>query len=354
MVVIPAKDEQSFLRPCLEAVLNQTRPADAVLVLLNNSCDGSLDLLKSLQSCRPSLMIAETELPGAMACAGGARRVALNLAASLVPDGVLLTTDADSIVPPDWISRNLAEIRNGADIVCGQVYIQSADKVALPITLHLHEAREAKYLTLLDEITAMLDPDRLDSWPRHQQNSGASLAMKTAAYRRAGGVPAICSGEDRALVAALRRVDARIRHAPDIQVQVSGRLLGRAQGGMASTLRRRMEAPDRLADERLESFKAGLSRIRARAAFRQLWVKGGESRILARALKLSPREVNAALASPYFGAAWEAIQKASPLLSRHPLPMAALAGQTRLARQFRDELRLRKRNFTPRAWSNVG
>jgi hypothetical protein len=48
-------------------------------------------------------------------------------------------------------------------------------------------------------------------------------------------------GEDRAFFDALRRVDARIRHVPGVRVVVSARIVGRAPGGMADTMRRRVE-----------------------------------------------------------------------------------------------------------------
>ncbi|MDE1895511.1 MAG: glycosyltransferase [Rhodospirillales bacterium] len=339
VVAIPAKDEEDFLKPCLDAVLGQTVRPDVVLLLLNNCRDNSLAYLKTLQGQHPELIVAETDLPPPLACAGAARRVALNLAAAFIKDGVLLTTDADSVVPLDWVARNLAEIRNGADMVCGQAQLLEMDRASLPVTLHLHEAREAQYLAVLDEIAAMMDPDPADCWPRHQQHSGASMAMTISAYRRAGGVPMVRFGEDRALAASFRRVDARIRHAPDIFVGVSGRLEGRAEAGMAATLRRRMEMPDKLADDLLEPLPAGLHRLRARKALRLLWAKGGDGRALARALRVPPRALHTAVALPYFGAAWERLQSLSPALRRVPMPMSALAAQTRMALRVRDDLR---------------
>jgi len=41
----------------------------------------------------------------------------------------------------------------------------------------------------------------------------------------------------------LRLVDTKIRHAPEVSVSVSGRLKGRAAGGMADMIRRRLVAP---------------------------------------------------------------------------------------------------------------
>jgi hypothetical protein len=105
---------------------------------------------------------------------------------------------------------------------------------------------------LLDQIAALLDPDLADPWPRHDEENGATLAVRVAAWQRAGGIPAVPVGKDRAFVAALRRVDAHIRHAPEVWMTVSGRLEGRARGGMADTMRRRMQAADMMLDERLE------------------------------------------------------------------------------------------------------
>ena len=41
-----------------------------------------------------------------------------------------------------------------------------------------------------------------------------------AAFLQAGGVPRVATGEDRALIASLKRIDARIRHDPTIRVVV--------------------------------------------------------------------------------------------------------------------------------------
>ena len=121
-----------------------------------------------------------------------------------------------------------------------------------------------------DEIGARLDPDPWDPLPRHTQNSGASIAVTVAAYRRAGGIPAAILGEDRAFFAALRRIDARIRHSPACHAVVSGRAEGRAAGGMAETIRRRLRTPDLLLDERLEPAADCTRRAHLRRLFSRL------------------------------------------------------------------------------------
>jgi hypothetical protein len=110
--------------------------------------------------------------------AGYARRLAMQLAEDFVtPHGVLLTTDADACVYPNWMSANLFALRQGADAVAGCVEIDPAEAVLIPPRLHENDARECAYAVLLDAISARLDWDPADPWPRHCEHSGASIAV---------------------------------------------------------------------------------------------------------------------------------------------------------------------------------
>jgi hypothetical protein len=338
VVALPVKDEETLIGACLRALFRQTRPADFVLLLLNNCRDGTRQALQAVLPGSTQLLVVETELSGPLACAGEARRLAMDLAAGLAPDGVLLTTDADAIVPPDWIEANLSLLNSGWEMVCGEARIQGDDLAGLSADVLRFLAHEANYLALLDEIAALIDPDPADPWPRHQQRSGATLSMRAAAYRLAGGVPRVACGEDRALVSAFRRIDARIRHAPDIIVPVSGRLRGRAAGGMADTLRRRMEIADQVADSRLEPLAERLRRLRLRKAARTLWLEGGDDTRLAQRLCLPVMQLRRALGLPYFGAAWSQVQEASPVLRRTPMAGEGLVPAINRAERVRDRL----------------
>jgi hypothetical protein len=119
---------------------------------------------------------------------------------------VLLTTDADARVSPDWVADNLAALAAGADAVAGRAEIESEGARLIPAHLHAIDARERAFAALLDEIAALVDPDPADPWPRHDEHTGASIAVSVAAYRRADGMPAAPLGEDRAFFAALRGV----------------------------------------------------------------------------------------------------------------------------------------------------
>src|ERR1700755_874573 len=97
----------------------QSRPPDAVVLLLNNCCDGTEVVARAGERrVRFGLQIEHRELPSSYANAGHARRLAMQRGAEIAgQDGVLLTTDADAVVPADWVERNLHALERHADIV---------------------------------------------------------------------------------------------------------------------------------------------------------------------------------------------------------------------------------------------
>ena len=340
VVAVPVRDEAERIGDCLRALALQDGPTEhAIVALLNNCTD---DTAAIIQGLRPSLPcpvhVLDQVFPAGQCSAGHARRAAMAHAAVLAgQNGILMTTDADGRVAPDWIRANLAALDAGADAVCGRAIIDPLEATLIPAALHVDDALECAYGDLLDEIHAVLDPDPADPWPRHTEHSGASIAVRCGMFLRAGGVPAVPLGEDRALLAALRRVDARIRHAPEVTVVVSGRTEGRAAGGMADTMRRRIVAQDPLVDDRLEPAAACERRARARALSRLAWSGGehpGLATELADTLQLPRKTLETAMACRWFGAAWEAIETASPALVRYPLARAQLAAETHQARRI--------------------
>ena len=333
VVSIPAKNEADHLPACLQALAAQSWRPHAVLVVVNNSSDGSASLLRARVGDVPfALHVREVELPPPLACAGWARRMAMAEAAVLAgEDGVLLGTDADGVAGPGWVEACARAIAGGAEAVAGIADIDPVDALAIPAALHEDDARECAYGRLLDEIASLVDPDPIDPWPRHDQHNGASFAVTVKAWRRAGGVPPVRLGEDRAFFAALRRVDAAIRHCPEARVVVSGRLVGRASGGMADTMRRRLEGPDSQLDQALEPAEASWARARWRARLRAVWRAGLDGRDEAAALGLEAAVLARWMGRPFFGAAWAAIEARSPALRRRRLAAAALPAEAAAA-----------------------
>lgn len=338
VVAIPVRDEAALIGDCLRALALQQGSCRAdILLLVNNSRDATAEIARGLQPTLPcTVHVVEHNFPAHQATAGHARRLAMHQAAMLVqPGGVVLTTDADGCVAPDWLELNVAALARGADAVCGRAVIDPVDALAIPARLHEDDAREVEYGRLLDQIGCLLDPDPADPWPRHTEDSGASIAVRRDAFLAAGGVPAVASGEDRALVQALRRVDSRIRHEPDVTVVVSGRVVGRAVDGMADTIRRRMIRQDPMLDSAMEPVADRVRRLGARRMVREAWARCEvrETFLLhgARRLGLSAPQLRGWLSLPHFGAVWERVESSSPLLRQSHVARADLAAQTAAA-----------------------
>jgi cellulose synthase/poly-beta-1,6-N-acetylglucosamine synthase-like glycosyltransferase len=349
VVAIPVKDEAKRLPACLAALAGQTdkkgrtldREAFGIVVFANNCSDGSAAIARAIGKQHSlKLRVVEALLPAGQAHAGRARRGAMDaaeqwLASEAAINGVILTTDADSRVSPDWLANNLVAIAAGADAVLGTIRLdEEGDR--LPVALHRRGAFESAYENLLAQTSALIDPIAHDPWPHHSTISGASLGITREAYFRVGGLPVVPLGEDKALVAALHRVDARIRHCDEVLVTTSGRCQGRAPGGVADTLRLRSVDPSAPCDEALEPYRVAFARAKWKRRLRLLW-RVREFLYLdswPQALRIPQACVERVCSSSTFGAAWELIEAHSPRLMRRPLAPAELPQQILLARQM--------------------
>jgi GT2 family glycosyltransferase len=339
IIAIPVKNEVNRIEACLMALAAQSKRPDTAVLLFNNCDDGSEPEAKRLSRHLPfSLELISVQLATDQANAGTARRLAMRHASSIAGrHGALLTTDADAVVSHDWISRNIAALLAGADAVCGRVVIDPVEAQAIPAHLHADDRLESELLDLLDEIAFVLDPEPHDPRPRHVQASGASLAVSNEMFRSVGGIPKVASGEDRALVHALRLKDARIRHDVAMEVVASGRLEGRAPGGMADTISRRMRQQDEYADDLVEPAADAWRRADFRRRLRAAWHEGSLPGELAADLRFAPSRLTRILAEPYFGTAWDRVEQESPILLRRRLRFVDLPRQIELARELLDD-----------------
>jgi GT2 family glycosyltransferase len=328
IVAIPARNEAERIEECLRSLDRQSHRPDRVVLLVNNSTDKTVPLARLLaRQIGLSLEIIDCCLPPTLSNAGHARRLAMNAAAANAFDyDALLTTDADTIVPPNWVEANLAVLAAGADAVCGRAILNPREAHAIPEHLQADDRLERHLIYLLDALAWELDPEPHDAPPRHVEASGASLAVTASAYRRVGGIPDKASGEDRAFVRALWMMDAAIRHEPSVHVIVSGRIFGRARGGMADTIRRRLVQQDELTDEGIEPAYRAVRRYSLRHLVRRAWASGDIGQLPV-ALGLPPAIIREALRLPYFGGAWAALENLSPALVRQRVPFRELAAE---------------------------
>ncbi len=339
VIAIPVKNEEARIGLCLSALERQTEVFDQILLLLNNCTDGTLKICKQAAKRSGKIKIHQHTLLGNLASAGEARRLALDYAMEAAGAGVILTTDADAVPDENWVADNMDALADGVDVVCGRAEINPADAPFIPEHLQIDARNEARLLSIQDEIASIVDPSAVDPWPRHQDHSGASIAVRAPMLRKAGGAPHVVIGEDRALIERLLLVDAKVRHAPEILVRVSGRLDGRANGGMADTIKRRMQKQDVFTDGRLEPTVDAYRRVLAKARLRAVMLGRANAAALTEDLLMGAGVMREILRARYFGAAWTEVQRLSPVLQWRMVRFSNLGGEIRQALTLCDKLR---------------
>ncbi|HET6553514.1 MAG TPA: glycosyltransferase [Dyella sp.] len=337
IVAVPACDEASRIGGCLAALAAQApsrHGAFGVLVLVNGSTDATLreTMAHGRRESMP-MWVVDVDLPRARRDAGASRCLAVRLAMDQLasPHGAIFTTDADSIPPRDWITAYGELLHAGYDAVAGLTTLHADDAEDLPRSLRLREQLERRYESCLDALESWFDPVAHNPWPRHYQASGANLAMKRSCLAALADAPWPVCGEDKAMVKWLEHHDFRVRHDTSRKVLTSGRIFGRAKGGMADTMRRRILDPHALCDDRLEAVDRACFRARARRVFRG-WHRLGspsasQAESFASQLRVPATLVTHALEHAHFGAAWASLEQSSSRLVREALSPGQLAHQ---------------------------
>jgi hypothetical protein len=143
------------------------------------------------------------------------------------PGGLLASTDADSVVAPDWIARQLEAIATGAEAIGGEVLLDPDEVAALPDGVLA--GREEQLATRTREAAARGPAE-------HAHFSGASLGVTPRAYRRAGGMAWMAALEDQELEDRLAAAGIAIHRLRPVSVVTAARTEGRAERGLARDL----------------------------------------------------------------------------------------------------------------------
>lgn len=209
-VLIPARNEVELLQRCLSSVRAAAEDKrlggeQVVIIVAADSCtDGTEALAGSA---------ADVVVAGTFGNVGDARAAAAGKALELGARW-FANTDADTIVPQDWLSAQLAY---GADAFCGIVTVLDWEDYA-------PEMVAAFYGTESVEVD-------------HPHVHGANLGVSDAAYLRAGGFQSGQAHEDVSLVTRLVACGASIARQPTPHVVTSARRNSRAREGFSDYLK---------------------------------------------------------------------------------------------------------------------
>jgi glycosyltransferase involved in cell wall biosynthesis len=279
-IIIPARNEADRIGACLTSLAAGDMARAVVVLVVNNTTDATADVARDVGSgLGLHLKVLERILVHGV---GQARRIGCAVALDLLPDlQTLATTDADCLLAPDWLARNLDHLAR-VDAVCGKIGIIPAEAgitERMDQTLACHEGT---YRQLVLQVFARFGAHSGDIADTHAEAAGASLACRKAAYLAVDGFAAIPCGEDRRIVRAWRMSGHRVMHADDVKAHASARLDGRAAGGMSDALRARTSGADYLVDDTLPD--AGWLTAQASAGTLGAWPPRMQTRLRVRDL----------------------------------------------------------------------
>jgi glycosyltransferase involved in cell wall biosynthesis len=245
VVVVPAHDEEERIGRCLAALASQVEVAAEefeVIVVLDACEDATAAEVGAVRSsldgpCQPSdeRAVGGPEIhavPGPGQGAGPARATGMDIGCARLESlgrhgGLLASTDADSVVAPDWIARQLEAVAAGAEAIGGEVVLDPDEAAALPPGLLAD--REAQLVARTREAAARGPAE-------HAHFSGASLGVTPDAYRRAGGMAWMAALEDQELEDRLVAAGVTLHRLRPVSVVTAARTEGRAERGLARDL----------------------------------------------------------------------------------------------------------------------
>ena len=156
-VVVPARNEEELIGSCLQALAEQDGVSCEeyeVLLVLDRCTDGTETRARDVAASYPGLRLYF--LDGLGKGSGHARRVGMEVACDRLhavgrPHALISSTDADTVVGPDWVAAQLAAAERGARAIGGR--IELADDGTVPeALLAWHLTRGAsRYRKLLSE-----------------------------------------------------------------------------------------------------------------------------------------------------------------------------------------------------------
>jgi glucosyl-3-phosphoglycerate synthase len=237
-VVVPARNEEALIDSCLTALAEQkgiSAEEYEVLLVLDRCTDATEARALEVAAQHPGLRLHLLEGPGRGA--GHARRVGMEEAYARLlslgrPDGVIASTDADTVVAPDWLFAQLAAASRGARAIGGHIELRDDGDLAEDVVGWRAEQGHLRQRELLAGLDSADGPLRAEHW----QFSGASLALTASAYSEIGGLEPCAALEDEYLERALSRCGIPIERPLSVRVATSARLVGRANRGLARDL----------------------------------------------------------------------------------------------------------------------
>ncbi|MEP7255920.1 MAG: glycosyltransferase [Ferruginibacter sp.] len=190
-VIIPARNEEENIGRCLDSVCNQSYPEDLyeVLVVDDHSTDNTAEIVKIYAAKNVKLISLKDFVEGGKL--NSYKKKAIEIAIQQSTGELIVTTDADCIVPENWLQTIAAFYEQyHPEFIAAPVAIDCSNKFI--------EVFQALDFMTLQGITGASVHKKI-----HSMCNGANLAYTKKAFEEVGGftgIDNIASGDDMLLM----------------------------------------------------------------------------------------------------------------------------------------------------------
>jgi len=197
-VIIPARNEAKHIVPLLQSILNNNYPSHLleVIVVDDYSEDETAALAAGLLNNSQGKVLALKDYLPVDQRINSYKKKALEIAIAASKGQLIITTDADGIVPQNWIANIVAVYeREGAKFIAAPVALLSHSRHPIPPVLWLFQSLDFITMQGITAASARLGLGNMCN--------GANLAFDKAAFQEVNGykgIDHIASGDDMLLM----------------------------------------------------------------------------------------------------------------------------------------------------------
>ncbi len=213
-VVIPARNEENNIGPCLSSILANNFPAThlQVIVVDDHSDDHTPQIVRSFSEKNVTLIALKDHLHNKI---NSYKKKALDIAIAKSTGELIISTDADCIVPPLWL-QTIVSFYNE----------ENAKFIAMPVT-YRYDKNFLSVFQSLDFLTLQGITGAAVNRGFHSMCNGANVAYSKEAFfevKGFEGIDGIASGDDMLLmhkIAVQYPAHIEFLKSPDVIVQTA-------------------------------------------------------------------------------------------------------------------------------------
>ncbi|MFK7969704.1 MAG: glycosyltransferase [Bacteroidia bacterium] len=222
-VIIPARNEAANIEACLQAVLAQDQPNFEIILVNDHSTDNTAELARAIAKGDKRLQVIDLHDREQNAY----KKAAITQAISLAKGDIIVQTDADCTMGPQWLSSMHNAFVAGADLVSGPVKLQHNDSLFGKL-----QALEHQGLVMLG------GGSLLGGFPN--MANGANLAYRRSSFYQVGGfngISDVASGDDELLLQKMHQAGMALDFVQDKDAIVYTPAMEKLSGFKAQRLR---------------------------------------------------------------------------------------------------------------------